>query len=215
MSLSLVDDAGAVEPVTLGEAKLQLKLPVDVAHPEDSLIEDILIPAARARGEGATNRAFRQATWSLILDASESVSSDGWIEIPKPPLVEVLSVTYVDTNGITQTFATSQYLVQAPAGPKAKRGRLSLAYGAAWPSTRDQVGAVTIQFVAGYSLLPLPTYGPSFPAILKMAMLLDIATLYAQRENVVTGTIVGQIPGTANDIYKTFKSWPTRRLVAA
>jgi uncharacterized phiE125 gp8 family phage protein len=217
MRLSLVDDAGAVEPVTLDDVKLQVKLPVGVAHPEDSLLEDILIPAARARGEGATNRQFRQATWDLALDSVDDwPCARGWIEIPKSPLVEVLSVTYVDTDGVTQIFAVDQYLVDAPTGPKPRRGRVALAYGATWPWVRDQIAALTIRFVAGYSPLPLATYGPPLPALLKAAMLLDIATLYGPaRENVAVGTIVAEIPGTANAIYRSFKSHPTQRVVAA
>lgn len=237
MRLSLVDDAGAVEPVSLDEAKLQVKLPVGVAHPEDSLLEDILIPAARERAEGATNRAIRQATYDLALDSADewpwgsgrgqmlSRSSRGlegpfgfgrtaWIELPKPPLVEVLSITSIDVDGVTQTFPVDQYLVDAPTGPKARRGRVALAYGATWPWTQDQIDALTIRFVAGYSLLPLATYGPRLPALLKVAMLLDIATLYAVRENVSLGTSVAAIPGTANEIYRTFKSWATQRVAA-
>jgi uncharacterized phiE125 gp8 family phage protein len=215
MRLSLVDDAGAVEPVTLDEAKLQVKLPVGVTHPEDSLLEDILIPAARERGEGATNRQFRQVTWDLALDSVDDwPCAREWIEIPKSPLVEVLGVTYVDTDGVTQTFAADQYLVDAPTAPKPRRGRVALSYGAAWPWARDQIGALTIRFVAGYSSLPVATYGPPLPALLKAAMLLDIATLYAVRENVATGTTVAEIPGTAKDIYRSFKSHPTQRVAA-
>lgn len=234
MRLSLVDDAGAIEPVTLDEAKLQVKLPVGVTHPEDSLLDDILIPAARERGEGATNRQFRQVTYDLTLDSADEwpwgsgraqTRERGgtgwsrrlsWIDLPKPPLVEVLSITSVDVDGVTQTFAPDQYLVDAPTGPKARRGRVALAYGAIWPWTRDQINALTIRFVAGYSLLPLPTYGPTLPALLKAAMLLDIATLYGPaRENLAVGTIVAEIPGTANAIYRSFKSHPTQRVVAA
>jgi uncharacterized phiE125 gp8 family phage protein len=211
MRLSLVDDTGAVEPVTLDEAKLQVKLPVGVAHPEDALLEDILIPAARERGEGATNRQFRQVTWDLALDSADDWPvARGWIDLPKPPLVEVLSVTYVDVAGVTQTFAADQYLVDAPTGAKPRRGRIALVDGATWPWTRTQINALTIRFVAGYSLLPLATYGPTLPKLLKAAMLLDLATLYAQRENIAVGTIVAAIPGTSRDIYASFKSWPVQ-----
>lgn len=219
MRLNLVDASAAIELVTIDEAKLQLKLPVGVPHAEDSLIEDILIPAARERAETATNRQLRQVTWELALDAGDWVASGDWlsldaIEIPKAPLVEVLSVTYVDVNGVTQTFATSQYVVDAPSGPKARRGRVALAYSAVWPWTRTQINALTIQFVAGYSSLPLPTYGPTVPPLLKVAMLLDIATLYAIKENVITGTIVAEVPSTSKEIYRSFRSWNTARVAA-
>lgn len=212
MGLSVYDESTAIEPVSLNEAKLQLKLPVDVAHPEDGLIEDILIPAMRHRAEIATNRQLTQVTYDLSLDAFDW--TDGWLELPKPPLVEVVSVSYLDATGVAQVLDASTYAVDAPTGPKPSRGRLRLAYGGTWPALRDQAGAVTVRFLAGYSALPIPVVGPTCPALLKAAMLLDIATLYEHRENVVTGTIVADVPRTAAAIYKSFKSWPRHREAA-
>lgn len=215
MRLSLVDDSAAIEPVELDEAKLQLRLPVGQVHPEDDLILDIMIPAARQRAEGATNRSLRQVTWALALDRGETCGGGGWIEIPKAPLVEVLGVTYTDTDGVTQTFAADQYLVDAPAGPKPRRGRLALAYGATWPATRDQVNALTISFVAGYAAQPAQP-GWALPPLLKLAMLLDIATLYELRSNISSGVSVNELPGnlTSSSIYRSFKSHSTTRLAA-
>lgn len=215
MRLSLFDDTGAVEPITLDEVKLQVKLPVGVVHPEDDYIENTLIPAARERAEIATNRQLRQVTWDLSGDGFPALC-DGWLELPKPPLVEVLSVTYVDTAGVTQTLAAAQYTVDAPSGPRARRGRLAPAYGVTWPTAREQLTAVTIRFVAGYSTLPLPIVGPLLPPLLKAAMLLDIATLYdPQRQNLVVGTIVANLPRGSQDIYRSFKSHPTQYWEAA
>jgi uncharacterized phiE125 gp8 family phage protein len=211
MGLSVVDDSTAIEPVSLDEAKLQLKLPVGVAHPEDDLIETILIPAMRQRAEIATNRQLTQVTFDLGLDG---FACAGWLELPKPPLVEVLSVTYQDGAGVTQTLAADQYEVDAPSGPKQRRGRLTPAYGVIWPATLSRLNAVTIRFLAGYSGLPVPIVGPACPALLKAAMLLDISTLYEHRENVVAGTIVADLPRTASAIYKSFKSWPRQRAAA-
>ena len=196
MRVSVVDEASAVEPLTLDEAKLQLKLPVGVTHPEDSLIEDILIPTVRERAEIATNRAIRQVTVDLSLDAFT-----GWVELPLPPLVSIESISYVDTAGATQVLASSAYQVDNPQGARAPRARLSPIYGSYWPTARNQFAAVTIRMVVGYSPLAVP-------AILKQAMLLDLATLYADRENVESGRW-GAPPSVSNQIYFRYRSWPT------
>lgn len=212
MGLSVVDDSTAIEPVSLDEAKLQVRLPVGVAHPEDDLIEQILIPAMRQRAEIATNRQLTQVTYDLTLTTFDW--ADGWLELPKPPLVELVSVRYLDASGVSQVLDASTYAVDAPAGAKTSRGRLRLAYGATWPTTRDQPDAVTIRFLAGYSGLAVPIVGPALPALLKQAMLLDISTLYAYRDNVVTGRSVADVPRTAAAIYTSFKSWPRHREAA-
>lgn len=212
MGLSVYDDSTAIEPVSLNECKLQLKLPVGVVHPEDDLIESLLIPAVRQRAEIATNRQLTQVTYDLSLDSF--VWDEDWLEFPKPPLVEVVSVSYIDASGVAQVLPATTYDVYAPTGPKPSRGRLWLAYGSTWPLPRNQAHAVTVRFLAGYSGLPVPIVGPALPALLKQAMLLDISTLFEHRENVVTGTIVADIPRTAAAIYKSFKSWPRHREAA-
>ncbi len=84
MSLQL-NTPPAEEPVTLAQAKAWLKVETD---DEDALIA-ALIPAARARAEWHTGRAFVTQHWTLWLDGL----GDGYIEIPLAPLVSVESVT--------------------------------------------------------------------------------------------------------------------------
>lgn len=210
--LSVYDDSTAIEPVSLDDAKLQLKLPVGVAHPEDALIESIVIPAMRQRAEIATNRQLTQVIYDLTL--RDFGWADDWLELPKPPLVEVISISYVDATGILQTLNAATYGVYAPTGPKPPRGRVTLAYGQTWPLPRAQVDAVTVRFLAGYSALPVPVIGPALPALLKQAMLMDISTVYEYRENIVAGTVVADVPRTAAAIYKSFKSWSRHREAA-
>jgi uncharacterized phiE125 gp8 family phage protein len=197
--LSLVT-AAEEEPVTLDEAKLQTRRE-HVTH-DDTYLETICIPAARDRGEQATGRQFITATWQMTLDR---FPCSRYIELPKPPLQSVTSVTYVDENGATQTLATTVYSVDAPEGPTCARGRIALKYDQVWPSTRYQPNCVTITFVAGYG-----DDGESVPARLKMGMLLDIGTLYEIREDYIVGQgyTVSPVPIGSERIYQTFKSWP-------
>lgn len=196
--LSRVPDGSPApgEPVTLTEAKLQTRR--THVTTDDDYLEDICIPAARDRAEQETGRSLVTATWRMVLDRFPSCL---YIELPKPPLRTVDSITYVDENGVTQTLSTSLYTVDAPVGPTCARGRILLNYDESWPSTRYQQNAVTIEFTVGYTTIP---------PRLKMGMLLDIGTLYELREDYIVGQgyTVSPVPIGAERIYKQFRSWP-------
>jgi uncharacterized phiE125 gp8 family phage protein len=191
----------AARPLTAAEARTQTR------HSTlDATLAELLIDAAVQRGERATNRAWITQTWDEVLDAFPPC---GFIEVPKPPLQSVTHIKYRDTTGTLQTWASSNYVVEAPAGPRCARGRISLAYGVTWPSTYGQAGDVQIRFVCGYGAT-----AATVPAILRMAALMDVATLYANPENVIKGIIVAALPGGSKDIYDAHHSYPTQRRAA-
>lgn len=69
------------------------------------------------------------------------------IELRKPPVASVSSITYLDADGASQTLATSVYAVNTKRWPP----RIRLADGQSWPTTQDYTdNAVTITFVAGF-----------------------------------------------------------------
>lgn len=189
---------------TLNTADADLGADAPSTNTTEDPILGQLRSAARERGEFATGRGFIEQTWDYKRDA---FPCEDFIEIPRPPLLRVTSVNYVDENGTTQTLSIDDYAVLAPSGPKAARGRVALKYGKSWPSTRCQAEAVTVRFVAGYG-----DSGADVPGLLRQAMLLDVATLYAQRENVVTGTIVQPVPNGSTAIYRSFRSHATQQV---
>lgn len=69
------------------------------------------------------------------------------IELRRPPIQSVTSITYLDTNGDSQTFSSSRYVVDTDREP----GLITPAYGESWPATRCQIEAVTVRFVCGYA----------------------------------------------------------------
>lgn len=159
--------APAAEPVTLTETKAHLRRD-DTA--DDTLIT-ALITAARQHIDGRDGwlgRALVTQTWDLTIDGGFPDE----IAIPLPPLQSVTSVTYVDSNGATQTLAADQYRVLTDRTP----GVIAPAHDVTWPTTRDQKGAVTVRFVAGYGL------AADVPSTVKAALLLHIGTLYENRE---------------------------------
>lgn len=209
MALDLVDASDAEEPVDLDAVKLQVNLVPGESHPHDELILGAVIPAVRGRAELAMRRQVRgPVTYELWLTC---FPCERWIEVPQPPLIEVVHVKYLDTAGDLQTFAASNYTVSAPRGERPRRGVIGLVEGATWPTTAAQLKAVQIRFTCGYSAdeeLPLP-------GMIKQALLMDAATLYANREHLVVGASVAALPWGTPDIYRSWRSYPTQRLPGA
>jgi uncharacterized phiE125 gp8 family phage protein len=204
MALDLVSIDSTTEPINVFEVRMQARLSTDNADGEDDLLQTFA-SAARQRAETGTRRQLiGPVHYALRLDA---FPCEPWIELPRPPLVEIESVSYVDVGGVTRTLVEgTDYLVDAPAGEKPRRGRVALLAGGAWPVTADQINAVTVLFVAGYAR-------PSdVPAILRVAMLRDAATLYEDRETVAKDVSVAPLPGGSSDVYLAYRSLPTQRL---
>ena len=180
-------------PVTLDEARHQVQQAGTV---DDDYLGLVVLPAATERAESATGRALLTQTWDLTLDR---FPDDRYIEIPRPPLVSVTHVKYYNTSGTLVTLtANTDYVVES--GARLRRGRVGLLASGVWPVPRDQQGAVIVRFICGYGT------SQSVPALLKAGILLDVATLYAQRENVIVGTIVSDLPYASRNIYWTCRS---------
>jgi len=130
--------APAVEPLTLAEAKLHLRVEVT----DDDVLIAQLIRAARQACEAYTNRTLVATIYELTLDAFP-----GEIRLPRPPLVEVSSISYVDASGVDQTLGTDVYTVDKASFMP----RVYEAYNEWWPGTRSQPKAVTVTYIAGYA----------------------------------------------------------------
>jgi uncharacterized phiE125 gp8 family phage protein len=151
----------AVEPVTLAEAKLHLK--VDTTD-DDTLIAT-LITAARARAEWHTGRALITQGWTLWLDAWPEV-----IAIPLPPLQAVTAVTTYARDDSAHVLDSGSYSVDTTAN------RLTLKDGGAPLADLRRLNAVAVAFTAGYG-----SSAADVPAPLRAAVLELIAFLYENR----------------------------------
>lgn len=168
----------AEEPVTRVEAKLHLR----VDHTADDDLIDRLITAARQRVENATWRALVTQTLELTLDAWPGGNR---LELPRPPLVSVTSVTYTNSDGQATVWSSSLYQVITQGTP----GRIVPAYGESWPTaTLRAANGIAVRYVAGYGA------AAAVPALLKAAILLLVGHLYENREAVIVGAGLAATP---------------------
>lgn len=188
-ALTLVSPPAEV-PVSLTEIKTHSRIDEDL-HEEDPLLE-ALARAATEWAETFLRRALVTQTWELALPWFPS-----WIEVPKPPLQSVTSITYTDPDGASQTLATSVYTADTRRDP----GRIVLAYGQSWPSTRPVPNAVVVRFVCGYGGVE------DVPDLVKRGILMRAADLYEHRESFVTGTIVSPLSVAAERLLWPCRSW--------
>jgi len=165
MGLTLISSP-ELEPVTTAQAKTQCRIS---SSTDDSYI-DSLVKAAREQIESFCSRALLKQTWRMTLDSFPCFGTG--IDIPVNPLIAVNSITYVDTNGVTQTWDSSQYQVDT----SAQIGRIVPAYAVVYPVTRYQINAVTIEFDAGYGELTA-----NVPESFKLAIKLMVAHWYFNR----------------------------------
>jgi len=107
------------------------------------------------------------------------------------PVQSITSISYIDVDGNTQAYTTFQY---------DSTGRLLPAWGYTWPSTRDQLEAVTITYVCG------ATHAGNVQQDIKLAMLLWIGSMDINRENTAFSQ-VSVIPESAKSILNMYRDW--------
>ncbi len=178
--------APASEPFEVAELKQHLRL-TDTS--EDAVLATY-IAAARILLEKQTNLAFVTQTYQLYLPAFARC-----VELPKPPLQQVVSVKYIDVAGAEQTVSDSVYEVDNVSRP----GRLRLRAGQAWPTSAQQLNAVVIEYTAGFG------NAATVPELLKHGMKMLIGDWYESRSNVITGTIVNELPFAVGAIVAQYR----------
>lgn len=184
--------APTVEPLTVVEAKTHCRITVDA---EDDLIEG-LIQAAREHVERVTGRQIITATWRLKLD--HFPHCDAPIEIPVTPLLSVVSVKYRDTADVLQTWSSSDYVVDAPAGPDASAGRVYPKFDKDYPAALCRPDAVEVEFTAGYGATP-----ESVPQKIRQALLLLVEHWYTNR-GVASEIELKSVPVAAEALLDSF-----------
>jgi uncharacterized phiE125 gp8 family phage protein len=127
-----------LEPILPEELKEQLRIDYTDHDPE---LQHLITEARMWAEDNELGRVLVNRTVTEKFREFEDEMELRW-----PTVSSITSVTYIDTNGVSQTAGTSYYEL----GQRYGIGVCRLKYGQTWPSTRDQEDAVTIVYVAGY-----------------------------------------------------------------
>jgi hypothetical protein len=189
----------AAAPVSLAQAKVHLRVSID----EDDALISAAIAAVVTSVETATRRALMPQTletaWGRF-PGGRFAGGQHWGEwplhdahdehplvLPRAPVRSVLAVAYTDPSGADVTLDPAAYRVVAGGdGP----GELVPAIGTCWPATACYPDAVRVRYEAGYE------DADAVPACAVAVILLRVGTLYENREQLVTGTIVAELSDT-------------------
>ena len=144
------------EPLDLADVKTHLRV-TDTA--QDVLISAML-SGARQAAETKTRQQLLYARYKLVLDKfpmagvgtpypfEHVVNMPGYaIVLPHAPVVDIVSIQYLDMGGNLQTVDPSVYTANLALMPSIITPR----FGQIWPIPLPQIGAVTVTYDAGYA----------------------------------------------------------------
>lgn len=152
------------DPVTLQEAKDHLRLEVG----DDDVQVTSAITAATKWTEEYLWRGLVEQTWELSRDG---FPCEDQFELPKGNLkANSVTVKYLDTAGVLQTWSSYAYLVDTVSEP----GRILLPFGSVWPTTLCQWNSVQVTYTVGWAV-------GSVPELIKSAIKLLVSHFYEKR----------------------------------
>ena len=162
----------ASEPITLSEAKNYLK--VEDSYTDDDTLITAIITSVRQYIERYLSTALITQTieekWDYIDVRNYQVRQN--FNLGVNPVQSVTSITYIDTDGDSQTWSASEYVVDT----HRQVARIGIKNGYTWPSIQDEINALTVTYVAGYG-----DAGSDVPGNILQAMRYLIATYYENR----------------------------------
>jgi len=173
-----------LEPVSIAEVKTQLGI--------DDGLDDIVarrIVEARKFAEEYTGRALiaqtREIRWDCFVDEHEL-----------PSALSVVSVKYIDTDGVLQTLTPDQYELDTyPLIPFVQASD-----NVTWPSTYPKRNAVRIQYTAGYG----PKASDVEPLI-REAMILLVGHWINNQPRIESGISISRVPFAVTDLLNHYR----------
>lgn len=180
---------------------------------DDTAYLTMVLTAARKHFERVTGLSLITQQWQVTFDdipirqgqfglevglapsmaryVGQSVGRE--ISFARGPLQTVDLFQYIDSDGATQTFASSNYTV-GNVGVATAFGRLWLNDGADWPTIGSYPGAITVKFTTGFG-----DTAADVPEDVRMAVLFLAAHWYENRLPVSADGLAG-VPQHLNDL---------------
>lgn len=162
--------------ISLAEAKQHLR--VDSDYDDDDDYITALIGVATNQVEEFTRRRLMTQTFNLYFDVFPP-----YIDLQVGIVQSVTHIKYYDASNSLQTLAASEYDLD----DKIKPGRIYQSNNGSFPDTYERPNAVDIEFVVGNSANRVED-------AIKQAMLIIVGRYYEQRQDVVLGTQVAELP---------------------
>ena len=178
----------ALEPVTLADAKLFLR----IEHDDDDDLIAALIAAARVHVEAKIRRALITQTWRLTRDVWPAA---GVIPILPVPLRAVTAIGVYGDDGMLQMLDIDTFHVDSVAAPAmlmVERGAL--------PAPGRIAGGIEIDIETGYGDAP-----DDVPAPLRQAIRLLVAHWYENRRLVAASGEVASMPASVSSLIAPFR----------
>lgn len=197
--ISLISDV-ASEPLTLDDDLVHSRIDLgSPANAEEQAYVESLFPAARKAVEAIIHRPIGLQEFEY----GASCFPCGYvIELPKSPLVSILSVNYTKDDGSTVTLydGTTSPVVQPTTfviETRCDPGALFLKSGESWPTDVLLNGfPVKIRFAAGIT---------DIPKDLMQAMRFLFAHFYENREPINIGNLTTELKFTVDFLCQNYK----------
>ena len=166
----------ATTAISLAEAKAFLR--VDSDYDDDDSYITSLIGVATNVVEQFTRRRLITQTYNIYYDEFPP-----YMDLQVGNVASVTHVKYYDTDNTLQTLDTSQYDVDI----RVKPGRIYQAEDGNFPDTYERANSVEVEFVVGSAASDVED-------AIKQAMFIVIGRYYENRQDVVMGTQVNELP---------------------
>jgi uncharacterized phiE125 gp8 family phage protein len=179
----------AIEPVSLAEAKLHLR--VDSAS-EDALISSLIL-TSRLHVETALDLALITQSWSYFVD---SWPADPVMALPVRPVQSITAIRLYADNGTYETIPPSRYALDGASTP----ARLVRRDASTYPSPKRVANGIEIAFTAGYG-----DTAAAVPAPVRHSILLLVAHWYEHREIVDAEPTAVRIPSLVSTLLTPYR----------
>lgn len=166
-----VTTAPAEAVISTADAKAWLR----VEHSDDDALIDAIVSAVTAMAQNYLSQSFVTQTITEVFDSWMNAPDAQVLNLTMNPVQSITSISYVDSDGNTQTLSASDYALNN----YAKRAKITPAYGITWPTTRLIANPISVIYTAGYG------DAEDVPEDIKLALKLMLADAYENRTDSV------------------------------